>query len=195
MKRSSTAREGNGSQAIVLPLEQWLPYRCSVIANVVSLRLARFYHAKFGLTVHAWRMMAVLGRTAPLSAIELARRTAMDQVSVTRALNHLAALGMVIRGTDASDRRRAAVRLNALGRRTYEAIVPLALELETALVAGLTEAERAALDLLTARVQQNADSLWKEVGNEAGAQFEAEISPPKSRIKRRTTRIPRTHVF
>lgn len=177
----------------VLQLEQWLPYRCSVIANVVSLRLARFYHTKFGLSVHSWRMMAVLGCSAPLSAIELARRTAMDQVSVTRALNHLAALDMIIRGTDAKDRRRAAVRLSALGRRTYEAIVPLAHELEEALVAGLTAADRAELDRLTAHVQRNADSLWKDV---AGADGRTDADSTRVRAKRGlTTRAPRTHVF
>ena len=129
------------SEKPVLELETWLPYQCSVIVNLVSAQLAQLYEGRFGMTSHGWRMMAVLGRAAPLSAIELARMTAMDQVSVTRAISHLVDLGLVVRRTDAKDRRKVALRLSAKGRKAYETIVPRALELEENLLDGLTNAE------------------------------------------------------
>jgi DNA-binding MarR family transcriptional regulator len=161
-----------GAAASVLQLEKWLPYRCSVIVNIVSLRLAQFYHSRFGLTVPAWRMMAALGRTSPLSALELARGAAMDQVSVTRAINQLAALGMVIRGTDPKDGRRVALRLSAKGRAAYEAVVPLAVDLEVKLVAGLTRREIDTLHQLIGRVQKTAAKLENGEGSPFAATSE-----------------------
>jgi hypothetical protein len=64
-----------------LDLERWLPYQGSVVSNRVSACLASMYRERFGLTVPGWRVMAVLARYQPLSAKELAHRTAMDQVS------------------------------------------------------------------------------------------------------------------
>jgi len=159
MRSADSSGQRAQSSGAVLRLEQWLPYRCSFIANIVSLRLAHFYHSKFGLTVAGWRMMAALGCTSPLSAIELARGAAMDPVSVTRAIDQLAVLGMVTRRTDAKDRRRVALRLSERGRAAYEEIVPLAIQLETALVTGFSRTDLDSLDRLLSQIQKNAAKL------------------------------------
>ena len=57
-----------------LHLENFLPYRLSVLSNTVSGAIAAAYFAHFGLTIPEWRVMAVLAATPGLSAAEVAAR-------------------------------------------------------------------------------------------------------------------------
>jgi DNA-binding MarR family transcriptional regulator len=73
----------------VLELERFLPYRLSVLSNRLSNAIARSYEQRFQLSVTEWRVIAVLGRFPGLSANEVAERTAMDKVAVSRAVARL----------------------------------------------------------------------------------------------------------
>jgi DNA-binding MarR family transcriptional regulator len=140
-------------------LENFVPYRLSVLANTVSDAIAALYRERFGLTIPEWRCMAVLGRFAPLPAREVAARTAMDKVQVSRAIAALVAKGLALQATDRSDRRRARLALSAAGRRMHDEIVPLARAAEAGLLDGLDGAERAALDRLFAKLEARAAAL------------------------------------
>ena len=142
-----------------LRLERFLPYRLSVLANIVSRSVARLYAARFGLTIPEWRAMAVLGRGEPLSSNEIAARTEMDKVQVSRAIGRMEKAGLVRRATDRQDRRRGLLRLSAAGLRIYERIVPTALGYEERLIAVLSEEERRALDRLLAKLHAHAVEL------------------------------------
>ena len=72
-----------------LHLDRFLPYRLSVLSNTVSMSIAGAYEREFGLTIPQWRVMAVLARLPDLSAVEVAERTAMDKVAVSRAVQAL----------------------------------------------------------------------------------------------------------
>ena len=93
----------NGDEALVL--DQFLPYRLSVLSNRISNAIAREYSRRFDLSVTEWRVMAVLGHAPNLSASEVARRTAMDKVAVSRAVASLSASGRLLRRLDAGVRR------------------------------------------------------------------------------------------
>jgi DNA-binding MarR family transcriptional regulator len=140
-------------------LEAFLPYRLSVLSNTVSDAIARLYRDRFGLSIAEWRCMAVLGRFAPLSAREVASRTAMDKVQVSRAIAGLRARGLALQATDTKDRRRSKLALSAAGRRMHDEIVPLARDAEARLVAGLAPEDRAHLGALLARLQHAAAGL------------------------------------
>ena len=58
-----------------LVLDNFLPYRLSVLSNVLSQSIAREYDKRFGLSITEWRVMAVLGCTTNISAREVAERT------------------------------------------------------------------------------------------------------------------------
>jgi DNA-binding MarR family transcriptional regulator len=136
----------------VLELEHFLPYRLSVLSNRVSQEIARLYADRFALNVTEWRLLAVLGRDPDLSATELAERTAMDKVAVSRAVASLVADGRLTRKVDGQDRRRARLRLSARGYRIYDEVAPLALAYEQKLLATLAPSERATLDDLLSRL-------------------------------------------
>lgn len=145
--------------APALILEDYLPYRLSVLSNTVSRALARLYEQRFGLTVAEWRIMAVLARFGPLSANAVCDRTAMDKVQVSRAVARAVDGGLVDRGIDSVDRRRSVLTLTAKGRGIHDQIVPLAANLQTHLLASLTAEENVQLCDMLARLHARAREL------------------------------------
>ena len=138
----------------VLELDRFLPYRLSVLSNRISQDIARVYGERFGLNVTEWRILAVLGRYPDLSATEVAERTAMDKVAVSRAVTSLLASGRLKRRLHGQDRRRSLLQLSAKGYRVYDEVAPLALDYERRLLDGLKVDERAALDRLLSRMEE-----------------------------------------
>ncbi len=142
-----------------LELENFLPYRLSVLAQLVSESLHNLYAGPFALTVTQWRVMAALGRFEPLTASDVGQRIVMDKVAVSRAVSALMKRGLVERATDRADRRRASLRLSSRGRAMHAKIVPLALEYEAELCNSLTPDERQAFNSLSDRLFARAEAL------------------------------------
>ena len=149
---SSTARKGDRK----LDLEHFLPYRLSVLSNRVSDAIAREYSDRFGLSIPEWRVMAVLGGTSGLSARDVADRTAMDKVQVSRAVDSLVRVRRVARAEDAEDGRVSRLGLTAKGRAIYDEVVPLALHLEEVFQSALRPEERRQLDALMVKLTRQA---------------------------------------
>lgn len=144
----------NGTSGFAL--ENFLPYRLSIVTQTVSGGLSKIYASRFDLSVPQWRVMAVLGRYEPISANEVCDRTVMDKVAVSRAVQAMLRRGLVERTVDTRDRRRSALRLSKRGRATHNEIVPLALEYEQRLLNLLSPEERTALDSLLKRLLDGA---------------------------------------
>ena len=132
----------------LLDLEHFLPYRLSVLSNRISQQIARLYADRFGLGITEWRVLAVLGRHPGLSARDVAERTAMDKVAVSRAIASLVEAGRIARDTAGDDRRRSVLQLSPAGDAIYREVAPLALAYQARLLDGLAPDERAALDHL-----------------------------------------------
>ena len=135
-----------------LNLDHFTPYRLSVVTNRVSSAIARHYSDRFDLTIPEWRVMAVLGQTPGLPAREVAERTAMDKVQVSRAVASLLAAKRLARTAHAKDGRVAHLSLTLKGREIYDQVVPLALALEQQFLSVLNQQERKALDGLLAKL-------------------------------------------
>jgi len=142
-----------------LDLDHFLPYRLSVLSNRVSDAIARHYSDRFGLTVPEWRIIAVLGQSSGLSARDVATRTAMDKVQVSRAAASLVEARRVNRDTDESDARVSRLSLSAKGRAIYDDVAPLALHLEEVLLGALTADERKALNRLMDKLTDRIGDL------------------------------------
>ncbi|HEX7012831.1 MAG TPA: MarR family winged helix-turn-helix transcriptional regulator [Steroidobacteraceae bacterium] len=142
-----------------LHLEHFVPYRLSVLTNIVSMSIAGTYEREFGLTIPEWRVIAVLARYPNLSAVEVAQRTAMDKVAVSRAVQRLLASRRLLRTYDAGDRRRSRLRLSPAGEAVYMRIAPLALGYERKLLEALSPSERRTLDRLIERLTERAREM------------------------------------
>lgn len=145
-----------------LDLAHFLPYRLSVLSNRISHAISSIYVERFGLSVTEWRIMAVLGRSPGLSASELAERTAMDKVAISRAVARLVDSGRLQRETHGDDRRRSVLTLSEGGYDIYDAVAPMAMAFEARLLDAFDETDRALLYRLLDRL--DAEELRAEAG-------------------------------
>ncbi len=142
-----------------LELDRFLPYRLSILSNIISSAIASSYSERFGLSIPEWRVMAVLAIEPGLSAAEVAERTAMDKVAVSRAVGRLLSKRHLERSMATHDRRRSVLQLSAEGSRIYAEVVPLALDHERALLEVLGETDRSALERIIMTLLARARTL------------------------------------
>ncbi|MGB5336844.1 MAG: MarR family transcriptional regulator [Woeseiaceae bacterium] len=142
-----------------LILEDFLPYRLAILSHTVSTTIAQVYEKRFSLSIPEWRVIAILGRYPGLSAVEVAERTFMDKVAVSRAVTKLLKNGRIDRQFADADRRRSILNLSDEGRRVHDEVAPLALQFERDLLEGLSEDDRDRLDAIVERLMNQARSL------------------------------------
>src|SRR3546814_8539885 len=118
--------------------------------------MADCYVWRFGLAVTGWRVIAVLGRLAGLSANGVAVRTAMDKVAVSRAVARLLERGLLEREVHGDDRRRSVLALSEAGYGIHDEVAPLAQAFEQKLLAGMEAPER---ELLFRRSEEHTSEL------------------------------------
>ena len=142
-----------------LRLDHFIPYKLSVLAAKVSLRLAREYEQAVGLQLPEARVMAVLGSFSPVSSNAVVQHTSMDKATVSRAISRLLHLGLMTRVPDPRDRRLLILSFTPRGRRCYARLTRIARKWESWFVARLSAAEHArlkrSLTKLTERLEAN----------------------------------------
>jgi DNA-binding MarR family transcriptional regulator len=139
-----------------LDLEKFLPYQLSVLSNTISSAIAETYSNRYGLSIPEWRVLAVLGRFPGSSAGQVAKKTAMDKVAVSRAVSRLLAAGRIEREFADADRRRSILKMSVSGMKIYQRISPVLLRYEAELLAGLSATDRRHLDRILARLISRA---------------------------------------
>ena len=157
---SSPVKPGSTAGLFVFELEHFLPYRLSLLTNTVSDGIAQCYREKYDISVMEWRILAVLGRYPGLTASEIIDRTAMDKVTISRAVKNLVKKDLLQRKTDQEDRRRILLFVTATrGAQMLAEVMPLAQQYETKLLDSLNSQEREALSRAIQILQTQAQSL------------------------------------
>ena len=136
-----------------LELERFLPYRLSILSNTISQAIADDYQRRYDISVTEWRVMAVLARFDGLSAREVAERTAMDKVAVSRALARLVEAKRVSRVTHDDDKRRSVLSLTEAGWTMHDEVAPMARAREREVLAKLDAEECAWLTRILDKLQ------------------------------------------
>jgi DNA-binding MarR family transcriptional regulator len=142
-----------------LRLEDFLPYRLAVLSSTISTTVARAYDKRFGVSIPEWRVIAVLGRFPGLSAVEVAERTLMDKVAVSRAVTKLIKNGRIDRKFDDTDKRRSILNLSEDGKKLHDEIAALALQFERDLLLGFSEEELENLNGIMERLLARASLI------------------------------------
>jgi DNA-binding MarR family transcriptional regulator len=122
------------------------------VSNAISDRVARVYKARFGLKIPEWRVVAVVAERAAVTQAGLCEATAMDKMTVSRAVTGLLARGL-LRHSSGADRRTRMLALTAEGQALYDEVAPMALAIEAEVLAGFSADERAALMAFLARLE------------------------------------------
>lgn len=143
--------------------EDSIAHSFTVVVNRVSQMLEKMYRDRYGLTVVGWRLLAIIHNHSPLSAKGLAEFSAMDQVSISRALEQLVGKKLVSRRTDPADRRRVVLRLTKKGEAVYNDIVPLSYAADRALLSALPESEaRLIRQMVKKLVDRSAETMSED---------------------------------
>jgi DNA-binding MarR family transcriptional regulator len=142
-----------------LVLQDFLPYRLSVVTEAVSGLFATRYQERFGLSIPEWRVVAVVGQQGGPSTQEVIERTGMDRVRVSRAVIRLADKGLLERLQHPRDQRAQLLQLSRQGRAVYREIVPLAREMQAALASALSEAEQRQLGTILEKIGRRTREL------------------------------------
>jgi DNA-binding MarR family transcriptional regulator len=142
-----------------LILEDFLPYRLAVLSHTVSTKIAGVYDRRFGLTIPEWRVIAILGRFPGLSAVEVAERTMLDKVAVSRAVTKLIKNGRLDREFADADRRRSILNLSEEGKRVHDEVAPLAMQFERDLLHGLKDDDIEVFNVVMERLLAKARLL------------------------------------
>jgi DNA-binding MarR family transcriptional regulator len=142
-----------------LNLEKFLPYRLSVLSHTISTTIAKAYESKFGVSIPEWRVVAILGRFPGLSAVEVADRTMLDKVAVSRAVTKLIKNGRIDREFADADRRRSILNLSEEGKKVHDEIAPLALAFERELLQDIGEEDYKTFNVVLERMLGKARLL------------------------------------
>ena len=118
-------------------LDQFLPYRVSVLAQQLSREFEDCYRDRFGIRVAEWRIMAHLWQSGPASMCEVGLRANLHKSRVSRAADRLENAGHVTRTANARDRRLVDLELTPGGRAMMTELIPLADDYQARLLASL----------------------------------------------------------
>lgn len=167
MKPMSSQRPAATPDSAGFRLEDFLPYRLSVVSNCVSRLFARHYSERFGISIPEWRVIAVVGQFGTLSPSAVGEYTAMDKVKVSRAAASLVARGLLKQAQDPQDGRGRLLSLTRKGAAVHQGVVPLARDLEAGLADGLSRSEWAALQKALTRLNAHVQEI---VGPDPGTE-------------------------
>ena len=131
-------------------IDDFLPYRLSLVTNTVSQGLAKIY-APYDLTRTQWRVLAVLSGGA-MTAGGISSKTMMDKTTLSRAIKNLIDRKFVKRLAAQSDGRSSPLTLTTKGRRLLNKLTPLMLEAEAQVRRRLSKSDMKALERIIDKI-------------------------------------------
>ena len=159
-KASGTARKRPTVKRTTLgpigKLEDFIPYKLSVVANRVSQSIGRLFETRFNIQVPEWRIMMALYAFDALVFNEVVERTSMDKARVSRAQRRLVDLELVNSVNDPSDGRKVILSLTAKGEKMCAEILPQAAEREAWYLAALDDLEHHQLDVILDKLMKRS---------------------------------------
>jgi len=145
-----------------LKLEEFLPYRLNVVANLVSQALSRIYADRYGIGVPEWRVLVTLGQYDMMTGKAIGAHSHMHKTKVSRAVALLEKRKLVTRRANRVDLRESFLALTPSGRTMYEDLAPIALDFARRLSEVVDPADRAAFDRAVDRLTTRSAALSAE---------------------------------
>ena len=148
--------------AVVLELDDFVPYYVRAIANRLGQAASRLYQRKFGIGLTEWSCLSTLGKEQEISASRICEMSGFDKGLISRGLGALEAKGFIQSRPVEHHNRKRLIRFTPAGRSLYSEIRELALIREQRLLEGLSSRERSALLASLRIMQRNATKLAAE---------------------------------
>lgn len=129
-----------------MQLETFFPYQLAVAAEGFSRQLVEVYGHEFGLSREEWRMLLLLADAEELTSRELAQRTTLDKVQISRAAQKLEDKDLITRAVSKEDRRLKVYKCTDQGHALFGQALPQVQARAEQMLKSLTHDERVALD-------------------------------------------------
>ncbi|PHR56802.1 MAG: MarR family transcriptional regulator [Robiginitomaculum sp.] len=140
-------------------LEEFLPYKLSILSQTISRLIAQEYESRFGLSMNQWRCMVVINNTTSITAKEISKNTLLDKMTVSRSLRALEQRELIKLSASQIDARQRDITLTITGQDICNDVLPIAQDYEKALLGSLTESEIQALDSIAKKLIFTAGNL------------------------------------
>ena len=148
-----------------LKLEEFLPYRLNVCANLVSEALSHVYGERYKIGLPDWRVLVTLGQFGMMTAKAIGIHSHMHKTKVSRAVALLERRKLVVRRANRADLREAFLSLTAAGREVYSELAPMALDFARRLLETVDAADRAALDRALKKLSERSAKFAADIAN------------------------------
>ncbi|MFZ0844663.1 MAG: MarR family transcriptional regulator [Pseudolabrys sp.] len=167
MADESAHRPASADQP-ALKLEEFLPYRLTVCASLVSQALSRIYCERYKIGVPEWRVLVTLGQFDMMTAKGIGVHSQMHKTKVSRAVAQIERRKLLIRRANRDDMRESFLSLTPAGREIYDELAPIALDFARQLIDTVDEADRAALDRTLKKLAERSVQLAPDIVNSGG---------------------------
>lgn len=140
-----------------LVLDEYVPALLTWIANSLSNTGSQTYRKWLDLGITDWRVLAYLGVYETGTAAQICKLIGLDKAATSRSIAVLKERGFL--STEQLKGRAVDLKITKPGRTTYEDMLSVAFERETALLIGFSGADKVALTGLLHRLLANLDRV------------------------------------
>ncbi|ACI97594.1 transcriptional regulator, MarR family protein [Rhodospirillum centenum SW] len=157
-------RSGGPDPRIRSPLvvPEFLPFRFGSIFSKMVFDSTRAPEIYEGLSLRAWRVLALLASYPDITNAEMSALFGMDTATVTRAVAELKSKGLITTNRDPSDRRRVQNRLTDAGAALHDRIAPARIARGRRYEACFTPEELTQLHRLLDKLSRHVDAIFIE---------------------------------
>ena len=121
-------------------------HRLLKLTNRLMAPFSTYLERQYRITLNEFRLLMTIGRLGSSASHELAERTGVNVMSVSRAVSALQKQGRISISPDPVNRRRKTLQLTEEGQRLYEIMRPQTGKVADYLFADLSDGDVAALD-------------------------------------------------
>ncbi len=144
-------------------------FKLLLLVNLTARPFARQYERRYQISLPEWRVMFALAARPGVSAARIGEQLGLDKMAVSRAVRALERRGRLQRRPDATDQRRAELRLSDEGLALFNHMAPAGEAREDALLEALSQQERATLGQLLDKLIARARLLQEDVEDDEAA--------------------------
>jgi DNA-binding MarR family transcriptional regulator len=120
-----------------LNLSDYLPYLINRVGSALVARFTADALAARHLTIDMWRVLVALSNNGGQRQVDLAGLTSIESSTLSRLITRLMRRGLVTRIRSDRSSREVVVRLTARGKALVRRLIPIAVRLERAAIAGI----------------------------------------------------------
>jgi DNA-binding MarR family transcriptional regulator len=141
-KDSATRKAGRSRNAILIDLDQYLPYLINRVGNTLVQLFSRDL-AQFDISVPMWRVIAVLGERGDLRLVDLSSMTSIDASTLSRLTETMQRRKLLGRSRSPQNKREIVISTTPKGQELLRILTPIAAAYEREMTVGLSASELA----------------------------------------------------